>query len=582
MLFLDVDTAIAGAPVNMLPLIDDGDFKSIEAGVVFNQAGLALQWNFTPTGGATTQTAVTPTTSGDYDWANLGNGMYTIEMPASAGASINNDTEGVGWFTGSATGILPWRGPDILFRAAATNDALIDNTTGLIDAVADGVWDEAMSGHNIAGSAGKYLRQMKEGVVSEEGSVNDAGATTTSFITDLTEATDGHYGDLTLSFIDGALKGQSRIIGGYDGTTKTITFDEALTDAPANGDGFIILTIHNHSITQISAAIWDKLTAVHTTAGTFGKAVADILEDTVEIGVAGAGLTVLATQASVNVIDANVDLLVAGFTLILADTDELQINQGNWLTATGFSTHSASDVYAEFTTGSNEDAFKADVSGLATAAALAVVDGNVDLVKAKTDDMVFTVANVLDVNVKYISDGLTPVNNLDRLMRCLLSGDVNSGTTTTAVDTSRTEADDYWNGMMFMVRSGGNVNTGRIISDWDQGTNTFTFAEPFPAAFSSSDDYVIMPLAVPSKSDINAQVVDVLFTDTIPELAQAQPAATPSIAAAMMLLYMDLRNLATVTATEKAVSDDAGTVIAKKTLSDDSTTYTETKMVSGP
>lgn len=30
---------------------------------------------------------------------------------------------------------------------------------------------------------------------------------------------------------------------------------------------------------------------------------------------------------------------------ILADTNELQLNQGNWLTATGFSTHSASDVW---------------------------------------------------------------------------------------------------------------------------------------------------------------------------------------------------------------------------------------------
>jgi len=36
----------------------------------------------------------------------------------------------------------------------------------------------------------------------------------------------------------------------------------------------------------------------------------------------------------------------ASITLILADTNELQTNQGNWLTATGFSTHSAADVWA--------------------------------------------------------------------------------------------------------------------------------------------------------------------------------------------------------------------------------------------
>lgn len=41
-------------------------------------------------------------------------------------------------------------------------------------------------------------------------------------------------------------------------------------------------------------------------------------------------------------IDANSTQLAA----IVADTNELQTNQGNWLTATGFSTHSAADVWA--------------------------------------------------------------------------------------------------------------------------------------------------------------------------------------------------------------------------------------------
>src|SRR3990167_9431207 len=71
--------------------------------------------------------SVSPTSAGDYDWTDQGDsGIYTIEIPASGGVSINNDTEGYGWFTGVATGILPWRGPVIGFRAAALNDALCD------------------------------------------------------------------------------------------------------------------------------------------------------------------------------------------------------------------------------------------------------------------------------------------------------------------------------------------------------------------------------------------------------------------------------------------------------------------------
>ncbi len=126
-LWMDVDAALAEVPVNVLPLIDDTDFKTIEPSVAYNASGLALLWNFVTTAGAMTQTAVTPTTSGTYDWANQGNGLYSIEIPASGGASINNDTEGIGWFSGVATGVLPWRGPTIGFRAAGLNDKLIDS-----------------------------------------------------------------------------------------------------------------------------------------------------------------------------------------------------------------------------------------------------------------------------------------------------------------------------------------------------------------------------------------------------------------------------------------------------------------------
>src|SRR3990170_2206613 len=126
-LWIDVDTAVV-VPVNIAPLVDDTDFKTIETAVVYNSAGLALTWNFVTSAGVVTGTAVTPTTGGVYDWSEpiADKGMYAIEIPASGGVSINNDTEGVGWFTGVATGVLPWRGPTIGFRRAALNDLLMD------------------------------------------------------------------------------------------------------------------------------------------------------------------------------------------------------------------------------------------------------------------------------------------------------------------------------------------------------------------------------------------------------------------------------------------------------------------------
>lgn len=130
-IWMDVDVALAEVPVNLMPLIDDTDFKTIEDAVAYNASGMDLRWNFVTAGGSFTSTPVTPTTSGTYDWTHQGDGIYTIEIPASGGASINNDTEGFGWFSGKATGVYPWRGPVIGFRAAALNDALIDGGDNL-------------------------------------------------------------------------------------------------------------------------------------------------------------------------------------------------------------------------------------------------------------------------------------------------------------------------------------------------------------------------------------------------------------------------------------------------------------------
>ncbi len=85
-----------------------------------------------------------------------------------------------------------------------------------------------------------------------------------------------------------------------------------------------------------------------------------------------------------------------------------------------------------------------------------------------------------------------------------------------------------------------------------------------------------------ASAQVNAEVVDALTVDTIAELAQAIPPATPTLTQAVMLLYMALRNKVDVTSTLKEIHNDAGTVIAKKTLSDDGTTYSEAEMVSGP
>ncbi len=160
-LWLDVDVAVT-VPVNLLPLLDDTDFKTRETAIAYNAAGMDLVWNFVTSAGVITQTAVTPTDgTGVYDWTHVGDGIYKIEIPASGGASINNDTEGYGWFSGVVTGVLPWRGPVIGFRAAGLNDALTDSawstTRGLSGTALPAAAADAAGGLAISDAGGLDL-----------------------------------------------------------------------------------------------------------------------------------------------------------------------------------------------------------------------------------------------------------------------------------------------------------------------------------------------------------------------------------------------------------------------------------------
>ena len=159
--------------------------------------------------------------------------------------------------------------------ALATTDAVCDSIKAVTDtlsvsAIADGVWDESLAAHTVAGSTGKALKQIKDGIISIDGSVDDTSATSTTFITNLTASTDGYYHDKVIVFVSGGLSGQARHIETYTGSTKSITVSQAFTAAPADGDEFLILATHEHSLNEISDAVWDELQSGHTVSGTFG------------------------------------------------------------------------------------------------------------------------------------------------------------------------------------------------------------------------------------------------------------------------------------------------------------------------
>lgn len=132
--------------------------------------------------------------------------------------------------------------------AVADSDDVVDNSIIAHLAASDGDWsgfDDATDSleairDNQGTSADTALSDAGLDDLLVQSTVSDAAATTTSFDTALTEATDDHYNNLTLFFTDGALAGQARRITDYDGTDKTITVYPAFTDTPSDGEAFSI------------------------------------------------------------------------------------------------------------------------------------------------------------------------------------------------------------------------------------------------------------------------------------------------------------------------------------------------------
>jgi hypothetical protein len=153
-----VDTAVT-VPVNLLSLIDNADFVTRLPAVAFDAPGLELIWNFTTPYGVLTQTPVVPASSGDYAWVNLGSGMYALALPAGDGTGINNDRLGFGWFSGTATGILSWRGPSVQFATENVVNALVAGQAPLLVAVPDAL-ETMLAGQYAPGMAGWILGEQ--------------------------------------------------------------------------------------------------------------------------------------------------------------------------------------------------------------------------------------------------------------------------------------------------------------------------------------------------------------------------------------------------------------------------------------
>ena len=207
-----------------------------------------------------------------------------------------------------------------------------------------------------------------------------------------------------------------------------------------------------------------------------------------------------------------------------------------------------------------------------------------------------------------------------RELRSLASGTTDSGTTTTVVDTERTEADtDYWLGQLIVFTSGTLNGQARVITGFNAATDTLTFAPALTVAAAVGHTYEIWPSGDYLRPTVTNRTLDVSTTGeagldwanigaptttqtlsgtTVNDLTtktgfslsaaglaaiwdvamteiSAIPAVTASFRDAFRWLFALSRNKITQTATTSTLRNDADAGnIATSTVSDDGTTFT--------
>lgn len=393
---------------------------------------------------------------------------------------------------------------NITFASGAINDLAIDFT------------------------ARRYLRSVKQGTA-------DSGSTTT-----LVDADAGGIGDSTIDdhwignwvlFTSGQLDGQVRLITAFNQASNQITFAPAASAA---------VTVHTYEILPANAVDigqWLRTTPL-ALAAQYVQTDVKRWSGTGVPAIVNGRLDSYVGEIATNALDADAiatDAITA--TKIAANAIGSSEFADGAITAGKFA--------ADAITANSINAGAIGSSELANDAigSLKIADGAITAAKFGTGAI--TAAALA-------ADAITKIRSL------VASSATSAGTTTTIIDTARTEAtSNHWKGKWIVLTSGTalNINQVRLITAFTPGADTITFAPPLNAATASADTYEILP----------AGAVDLrLWNGTGPSglISGAVNADISNIQAGAV----DAAAIATDAIDADALSADAATEIASATL----------------
>jgi hypothetical protein len=222
-------------------------------------------------------------------------GKVPADMRDIAGTTVSTTIAQIGVNVVSSTGGIPATG-DI--ADAVWDEALSGHSTAgtagkaLTDAgggasastIADAVWDEALSGHTTAGTAGKALTDAGAGGDPWSTALPGAyGAGSAGYIlgtnlnATISSVAAGVWTNGTRTLTGSVTVGTNNDKTGYSisGTKQTL---DALNDVTAAGvwaSGTRTLTSFGTLVADTADAVWDEALSGHTATGTSGKALGD-------------------------------------------------------------------------------------------------------------------------------------------------------------------------------------------------------------------------------------------------------------------------------------------------------------------
>jgi len=466
------------------------------------------------------------------------------------------------------------------------------------DSIVDKVWDELRASHTTAGTFGQGVASVQGNVTGSVGSVTGAVGSVTAGVTVTTNNDKSGY-TLTSgeqdaivdkvwdelrsahtsagSFGQGVASVQGNVTGNVSGSVGSVTGNVGGNVSGSVGSVTSPVTVGTNndktgyalssaSEDAIADAVWDEARSGHTTGGTFGEGVASVQGNvTGSVGSVTAGVTVttnndksgyaLSTTSIDAVVDAVWDELQSGHTTAGTFGKYLDIE---------VSTGSGSGITAQQV----RDAMKLAPTGGAPAAGS--IDEHLDDILADTNEI----------------QGKLPTNEI--------MGSSDKANNDTVIDAIKAVTDNLPNsGALTDIDTGINnieaklptksTIAGTNNADGDIELNDATGALA-TGAYTNLPDVTVEDFTTAAKNLINAEVVDVIFVDTVPEITQGTPPTVESVAAMLSRLRGAQVFKGTQTKGGSASKDyynSSGTRIWRKNVSDDDTTYVEEKGITG-